>query len=1063
MSSPASQSSRQRQSIGIAILCPRESEARSIIALFDEHHADQSYGSTVGDDPNQYSIGTTAQRDVVVAYRPDADQSLSGDIAKWCRKSFTNVHLALVVGICSGLHNYIDSDILAGDVVIAARLMHYDQEGDMHSIISTLPKSGKGKEVLEMRYFLQKQKQHESKSATENFARSEDVQPGAEEGDSNERTRPKVYYGSLTSGSMYMNSRAIRLAEETGVLGVDVGSLDVSKVFPCVVIKGISNYGDGYQKPEWLDSAGQSAAASTRTLLENWNTMLRVGKSERKSLLKTLRFPVLDDRENEILDQNPTAFAWMQHGDLEEDTKISEAQESRRKEWFKLKDWMISQEPIYWIAGNTGSGKSTFLARLLERWPSNINVVSHFFWELGSSKQKSFKGFLCSLLHQLLSNDFTAGDILREKMRAHPGEVLDDWDEMKLESILLHYRDNAFRKLYIMIDGLDEAAAGDMTKLLDFINLSATSEFKICVLSYPDGDFLERLKAHCVLDMHEFSAPDIEAIARDTVAKVATDKRSGFDIDALVLDIAESAKGVFLWGVMASRLTMRDMNDGDSDEEIIQELWKMPGGMEGLWNYIKKQRAIDGTLFDKYLSITLDLLFNHRAELTVFEVMMAVKPKLLEDYIVKNKPVSAADMKTKYQACKRILERLFVAIFNVEKKDGVRTVMLAHDSVEGFFRRTKTGRDHWTPSRLSEKDMRILDWKLRLASCRFFPNDRLVNLTRLTTLLEELERDRPDDYPPELIKQLFEMTWRQIWRGNLLSTLEPEPRDDLMPFPRAAKPAFLIELATLYHYDFVCDTVHTLNDSDEHDTMYCVLYHMCTNYILENENKALNCIFDILNKEYNPNWNIAQNTTAGCFGTPWVQFLLLIINLPRSPVKGKDTAISHWVSLFIKLFLDRGASLEMRLPVVFWPGVGPFTGNYAKSFYGLDKSKSRYLFLEMNVMALIELIASLRRQSGSSIHRGYTLPDVQSYMRVIGFKGGADEKISVVTEDVYSNLLVEEVREMCDVELEDHGQSRKQMSERADACTRMMEKLAKKCPSATEELCWKGTPWRLYT
>jgi hypothetical protein len=117
----------------------------------------------------------------------------------------------------------------------------------------------------------------------------------------------------------------------------------------------------------------------------------------------------------------------------------------------------------------------------------------------------------------------------------------------------------------------------------------------------------------------------------------------------------------------------------------------------------------------------------------------------------------------------------------------------------------------------------------------------------------------------------------------------------------------------------------------------------------------------------------------------------------------------------------------------------------------------------MNVKALIELIASLRKQSGSSIHRGYTLPDVQSYMRVVGFKGGADEKISLVTYETYSDLLVEAVRKMCDVELEDHSQSRKQMSKRADACTRLMEKFAEKCPSATEELCWKGAPWRLYT
>lgn len=384
---------------------------------------------------------------------------------------------------------------------------------------------------------------------------------------------------------------------------------------------------------------------------------------------------------------------------------------------------------------------------------------------------------------------------------------------------------------------------------------------------------------------------------------------------------------------------------------------------------------------------------------------------------------------------------------------------LAHDCVEGFFRRTRAGKDLWKSSRLPEKDMRILDWKLRLATCRFYPSKTPVDSdsSRLLGLLEQWE----DEYPPELIKELIEMTWRQVLQGNLPSVVEPE--SNMMPYPRSKKAMFLMELANLHRYDSVCDAVRTLNDSDEHDTMYCVFYHMCTSYSLENKDKALDCIFNILNKGYKPDWNIAQNTTAGCFGTPWVQFLLVIINLPRSADKSKDTSISHWVSLFIKLFLDCGASLEMRLPVVFWPGVGPFTGKYARSFYGINVSQSRYLYIEMNVKALIELIASLRKQSGSSIHRGYTLPNVQSYMRVIGFKAGADEEISQVTCETDSDLLVEAVRKMCDVELEDGRESRNQMWERADACTRLMEKLANECPAATEELCWKGIPWRMYT
>jgi energy-coupling factor transporter ATP-binding protein EcfA2 len=78
-----------------------------------------------------------------------------------------------------------------------------------------------------------------------------------------------------------------------------------------------------------------------------------------------------------------------------------------------LRKWLKEGDGIYWVQGKAGSGKSTLLRYLsghpntsaaLESWAGTYQLFigRHFFWNAGSSMQKSQAGLLQTLLYQVL-------------------------------------------------------------------------------------------------------------------------------------------------------------------------------------------------------------------------------------------------------------------------------------------------------------------------------------------------------------------------------------------------------------------------------------------------------------------------------------------------------------------------------------------------------------------------------------------------------------------------------------------------------------------------------------
>lgn len=119
---------RSRNDFAIAINCALTLEADAVEALFDETYdrLGRLYKKQPG-DANWYINGRIGEHNVVLCYLPGMGKGGAASVASSLRVSYTNIRLALVVGICGGAPMPSrDQEIFLGDVIISDTVIEYD-------------------------------------------------------------------------------------------------------------------------------------------------------------------------------------------------------------------------------------------------------------------------------------------------------------------------------------------------------------------------------------------------------------------------------------------------------------------------------------------------------------------------------------------------------------------------------------------------------------------------------------------------------------------------------------------------------------------------------------------------------------------------------------------------------------------------------------------------------------------------------------------------------------------------------------------------------------------------
>ncbi|KAK7721430.1 hypothetical protein SLS63_009544 [Diaporthe eres] len=256
---------------------------------------------------------------------------------------------------------------------------------------------------------------------------------------------------------------------------------------------------------------------------------------------------------------------------------------------------------IFWVSGKPGSGKSTLLKfitdeprthELLSEWanPRSAILISHFFWNAGTSMQKSLHGLLQSLLYDMFrqcpQHISTACSDRWSKSDDNPPWTTQQL-KASLESILS--KDLPGVKFCFFIDGMDEYEGDHLELCGIFKTLAESSHIKLCLSSRPWNVFNEAFgRSTTRLRVHELTKQDIRMYTTSRLQEhprwnTATTPEQG---ELLIEDISTRAWGVFLWAVLVIRLVREGLTNRDRFSDMCRRINRVPEELQDFFRQI---------------------------------------------------------------------------------------------------------------------------------------------------------------------------------------------------------------------------------------------------------------------------------------------------------------------------------------------------------------------------------------------------------------------------------------------------------------------------------------------
>ncbi|PVH69242.1 purine and uridine phosphorylase [Cadophora sp. DSE1049] len=298
----------RREDYTVGWVCALPVELAAAKAMLDEKHEDAP--REVGDnDENVYCMGSVAGHNVVIVCLPTGHigSNPAAAVATQMRAVFKGIRFGLMVGIGGGVPS-TEPDIRLGDVVVSqpqgtfGGVVQYDLGRRTPNELERIGSLNSPPQILlsavgavRANAVLGESTLSAHRSALERIPAFQRRRAGpdllfqaAYEHDhgatcdqcSVERRQPRperesgqevtVHYGTIASGNQVMKDAAERdriSAALGGVLCFEMEAAGLMNSFPCLVIRGISDYADTHKNYQWQAYGAGTAAAYAKELL----------------------------------------------------------------------------------------------------------------------------------------------------------------------------------------------------------------------------------------------------------------------------------------------------------------------------------------------------------------------------------------------------------------------------------------------------------------------------------------------------------------------------------------------------------------------------------------------------------------------------------------------------------------------------------------------------------------------------------------------------------------------------------------------------------------------------
>jgi hypothetical protein len=355
-----------------------------------------------------------------------------------------------------------------------------------------------------------------------------------------------------------------------------------------------------------------------------------------KRILDALHFRTIDERVEVIPDAYSRTFEWI-WGDHEGDLG----------RWSSFSRWLKAGSGCYWIGGKAGSGKSTLMKYIqadprtqgfLRQWAdyNQLLTASFFFWNAGTTLQKSQPGLMRSLLFEILEKRSDMIPVLfpslYRTLATRYVPTLDiSFHELKRALSILLSKAHQETKICLFIDGLDEYE-GDHNEVTDlFVSANASDALKFVVSSRPIPACVAAFSGCPSLRLQDLTARDIALYVEGKLSNHGLMRRmeanpSGRGTTAeLVGSITSKASGVFLWVMLVVKSLLSGLQNSDTRIDLLQRLDKLPVDLETLYKHMLGSMSLE---YQRKASTMIQLVMRsaqiqQEAQMTVLQLSYA--------------------------------------------------------------------------------------------------------------------------------------------------------------------------------------------------------------------------------------------------------------------------------------------------------------------------------------------------------------------------------------------------------------------------------------------------------
>ncbi|KAL2786365.1 purine and uridine phosphorylase [Aspergillus keveii] len=507
-------------------VCPLEVELIAALEMLDEEHKRLAQQPA---DHNVYHLGSIAGHNIVIAGLAQAGNCVAATVVAQMRLTSPSIRFGLLVGIGGGVPVVTEEGMLRlGHVVVSkpvglySGVIQYDRgKAEVGQFVRTGALAPPPPVLLVAAQSLATERARSLDDPLLQNIRRIDTNlprlrcyrfPGAE----NDFLFPtsyihslKVHRGTIASADLVLKDGSKRdlLGEEYGVLCFEMEAAGALSDFPCLVIRGISDYCDSHKNDQWH---GFAAAAYARQLF--------------------FHMPVDQVEQSSVSIDNP-GFRRMVQRKMGTGLWLLETTEFR--------EWKAKKGVLY-CPGIPGAGKTIFSAVIIDHL-QEIKATDH------TQQVQKLDDILASILKQLVQSSPVIPDDLRAvyQRRRNDGPRLRQHEIYRfLESIF-----NVFSQIYIVVDALDECLDSDGTRnavISNILNLQQSGNLSLLATARHIPEISARFEPYLTLEVQASDA-DVKCFILSHVHEVSNCLRRNANLSELIVaEIAATARGMYV-------------------------------------------------------------------------------------------------------------------------------------------------------------------------------------------------------------------------------------------------------------------------------------------------------------------------------------------------------------------------------------------------------------------------------------------------------------------------------------------------------------------------------------